>query len=300
MVGRSAWGIWAVGLLVVAGCDAPEPRVERIEVASAHRACEEGDACGVVETSCTSQGCKCGVAVNEAHLLDYQKALAECRGQGEIESCEALCETPFAKCFNGVCVLTEEPAEMFRRGRSVQKACERTRGTYVGCPDCPPNARCKSCLPCECPSTHRWTKKGCSAVVRTEARDIRIETRPSRANLGEKVKARVHNESRRTIWLKSVCGTPFHRVRKKQDAWERGYEPFHRKKCKEGAIELDPGESRPFVVGNLASFEDPSGEAVSPGTFRFELTYTDGTKSFRHSGTVYSTSFDLVTKVSSR
>ena len=39
MVGRSACGIWAVGLLVVAGCDAPEPQVERIEVASAHLAC---------------------------------------------------------------------------------------------------------------------------------------------------------------------------------------------------------------------------------------------------------------------
>ena len=63
------------------GCEEAEPRPAQIEVASAHRSCEADDACGVVETSCQSRGCECGVAVNQAHLLDYQKQLAECRGQ---------------------------------------------------------------------------------------------------------------------------------------------------------------------------------------------------------------------------
>lgn len=282
------------------GCEEEPPVTERIEVSAAHRACEDGDSCGVVETSCTSQGCECGVAVNTSHLLDYQKKLAECRGQAEVAVCDFQCETPFAKCFKGACVLTSEPQELFRRGRSVQALCERTRGTYVGCPQCPPNERCKSCAPCECPTTDRWTRNGCRSVVRTEARDIRIETRPPRLTLADKVKTRVHNDSRNRIWLKTVCGTPFHRARKKEDAWEVGYEPFHAVKCRLGAVALDPGESRPFVVANLDRFAAPSGESIDPGTYRFEVTYTDQNKSFEHSGAVYSAEFDLVAEVSSR
>jgi hypothetical protein len=290
-----------VALIAVAvGCEEPAPPLERIQIAAAHRSCEDGDACGVVETSCQSQGCECGVAVNEAYLLDYQKKLAQCRGQAQLETCDFQCETPFGKCFKGACVLTHEPPELFRRGRSVEALCERTRGTYVGCPECPPNERCKSCVPCECLSSDRWTKKGCRAVVKTEARDIRIETRPARLTLSDKVKTRVHNDSRRTIWLKTVCGTPFYRVRKKEDAWEQGYEPFHEVECRLGSIELDPGESQPFVVSKLAQFEAPAGGPVSPGTYRFEVTYTDGSDSFDHSGVVYSAEFDLIAKVSSR
>ena len=60
------WAALACTLLV--GCEETKPRLERIEVASAHRACEEGEACGVVETSCTSQGCRCGVAVNPDNI----------------------------------------------------------------------------------------------------------------------------------------------------------------------------------------------------------------------------------------
>jgi hypothetical protein len=281
-------GVW------LGGCEEPEPRLERIEVSSAHRACEEGDACGVVETSCTSQGCKCGIAVNEVHLLDYQKQLAECRGQGELAICDFECKTPFGKCFKGACVLTNEPPELFRGGRSVQALCESSRGTYVGCPECPPSERCKSCMPCECPSSHRWTKKGCRAVVQTEARDIQVETRPSALTLSDKVKTRVHNNSKRTIWLKTVCGTPFYRARKKED------ESFHEVKCRMGSVEIAPGASRPFVIANWARFREPSGTTVTPGTYRFELTYTDGNESFRYSSVVYSAQFDLVAKVSSR
>lgn len=289
-----------VVILAAPGCEEPEPPRERIEIAAAHRACEEGEVCGVVETSCQSAGCECGVAINDAHLIDYQKELAECRGQHELAKCDFECETPFGRCFKGACVLTSEPPELFRRGRSVQAVCEKSRGSYVGCPECPPNVRCKSCVPCDCPASHRWTKKGCQAVVKTEARDIRIETRPTRVVLTDKVKARVHNDSKRTIWLKSVCGTPFFRARKKEDAWEKSYEPFHQKKCRLGAIGIDPGESRPFVVSNIDEFRAPSGGALSPGTYRFEATYTDGTKSFRHSAVVYSAQFDLIAKVSSR
>ena len=61
------------GVLLV-GCERAEPRPERIEVTSAHRSCEEGEACGVVETSCQSQGCECGVAINEAHVLEIGRA----------------------------------------------------------------------------------------------------------------------------------------------------------------------------------------------------------------------------------
>jgi hypothetical protein len=289
-----------VTLVASPGCETPEPPRERIEIAAAHRACEDGDGCGVVETSCTSQGCECGVAVNEAYLAGYQKELAECRGQTELASCEFECEKPFGRCFEGACVLTSEPPELFRRGRSLQAVCEKSRGNYVGCPDCPPNTRCKACVPCECPSSHRWTRKGCQAVVKTEARDIRIETRPARLTLDDKVKTRVHNDSRRKIWLKSVCGTPFHRARKKEDAWEKSYEAFGATKCRVGAIEIDPGESRPFVIANLRDFTASSEGAPTPGTYRFELTYTDGSESFEYSSVVYSAEFDLVTKVSSR
>ena len=282
------------------GCEEAEPRRERIEVASAHRSCEEDEACGVVETSCVSAGCECGVAVNQSHLLYYQQQLAQCRGQNELATCDSQCEARFGKCFKGACVLTEEPPELFRRGRSVQALCEGSRGIYRGCPDCPPSARCPSCAPCECLSTHRWTKKGCVGVLKTEARDIRIETRPPVVTASDKLKTRVHNNSRRAIWLKTSCGTPFYRARKKEDAWEKGYERFHEKKCRESAVEIAAGANRPFVVGNFGEFTESSGDRATPGTYRFELTYTDQGKSFRYHGTVYSAEFDLAVKVSRR
>lgn len=282
------------------GCEEAEPRPERIEVASAHRSCEADEACGVVETSCVSRGCECGVAVNQADLLYYQQQLAECRGQNELATCDSQCKTRFGKCFKGACVLTEEPPELFRRGRSVQTLCESSRGTYRGCPDCPPGAHCPSCSPCECPSTHRWTKKGCVGVVKTEARDIQIETRPSVVSESEHVKMRVHNNSRRSIWLQTTCGTPFYRARKKEDGWEKGYGPFRTTKCRMSAIEIAPGANRPFVVANLKQFTESSGDPATSGTYRFEVTYTDQGKSFRHHATVYSAEFDLATKVSSR
>ncbi|MFZ1865386.1 MAG: hypothetical protein WAU39_14265 [Polyangiales bacterium] len=284
----------------IAGCHEAEAPPDRIEVASEHRSCEEGDACAVVETSCTSRGCECGVAVNEAHLLDYQKQLAECRGQRELATCDFQCETPFAKCFEGACVLTSEPQELFRRGRSVQALCEGSRGSYVGCPKCPPNQRCKSCNPCECPSSHRWTSKGCRAVVQTEAREIQVEARPPRLTFDDKIKARVTNESKRKIWLKTVCGTPFYRVRKKEDEWETQYDAFRDRKCRLSSVEIAPGSSRHFVIDNLDEFEDPSGASLLPGTYRFELTYTDGTDSFRYHALVYSVELELVPKLSRR
>jgi hypothetical protein len=300
MGGRSLTSALILAAVSVVGCDGKAPSIERIEVAAAHRACEEGDSCGVVETSCTSQGCECGVAVNASQLLDYQKKLAECRGRGDVAVCDFQCETPFAKCFKGACVLTSEPPELFRRGRSVQALCERTRGTYVGCPECPPNERCTTCSPCECPTTDRWTRNGCRRVVKTEARDIRIETRPSRVTSNDRVKTRVHNDSRSRIWLKTVCGTPFYRARKKEDAWEVGYEPFHEEKCRLGKVALDPGESRPFVIANLERFSAPSGDSIGPGTYRFEVTYTDQNESFTHRGVVYSAELELVAEISSR
>jgi hypothetical protein len=286
--------------LAVFGCQEEPKRSESIEIRAADRSCEEGERCGVVETSCTSMGCGCGVAVRESRLLHYQRKLAECRGQESLAVCDSNCETPFGKCFEGACVLTSEPPEMFRRGRSVQRACERTRGEYVGCPDCSPNERCRSCKPCVCPSTHRWTAKGCRRVVRAEARNIPIETRPSRVRLSDAVKTRVSNDTRRTIWLKTRCGTPFFRARKKEDAWETRYELSVERDCKEGAIELDPGDKRPFVVRSLPKLRAPDGGSPTPGTYRFEVTYTDNPKSFRHHGIVYSGEVDLVHEVSQR
>jgi hypothetical protein len=282
----------------VVGCKEAEKPPERIEVAAAHRSCQEGEACGVVGTSCTSQGCECGVAVNEAYLLDYQKQLAECRGQRELATCDFECPTPFGKCFEGACVLTSEPPELFRRGRSVQALCERSRGTYIGCPRCPPNERCKSCVPCQCPSSHRWTHKGCRAVVQTEPREIRVEARPPRLTFDDKVKVRVTNEAKRNIWLETRCGTPLYRVRKKEDEWEVQYEAVRDKKCRSGSIEIPPGSRRHFSIDNLGEFEDPSGASLIPGTYRFELIYTDRGDSFRYSGSVYSVELELVPKVS--
>jgi hypothetical protein len=67
-----------------------------------------------------------------------------------------------------------------------------------------------------------------------------------------------------------------------------------------GAVQIAPGSSRPFVVGNLENFSEPSGELTTPGTYRFEVTYTDGSKSFRHHAAVYSEEFDLVPRLSRR
>jgi hypothetical protein len=67
-----------------------------------------------------------------------------------------------------------------------------------------------------------------------------------------------------------------------------------------GSVEIAPGASRPFVITNWARFREPSGTTVTPGTYRFELTYTDGDESFRHSSVVYSAQFELVAKLSSR
>lgn len=300
MGGRSL--LCAIGLLgvSVAGCKEAETPRERIEVAAAHRSCEKGDACGVVETSCTSQGCECGVAVNEAYLLDYQKELAECRGQAALAVCDFRCPTPFGKCFKGACVLTSEPPELFRKGRSVQALCERSRGTYTGCPKCPPNAQCESCVPCQCPSSHRWTGKSCRAMVKTEAREIRVEVRPARLTFDDDVKARVTNDSKRAIWLKTVCKTPFYRVRKKEDEWEKQYDAFRGEDCPEGSIELASGSSRHFVIDNLDELQDSSGATLLPGTYRFELTYTDGNDSFRYDATVYSAELELVQALSRR
>jgi len=116
----------------------------------------------------------------------------------------------------------------------------------------------------------------------------------------DKVKTRVHNNSKRPIWLKTLCGTPFFRARKKEDAWEKAYEPFHAVKCRVGAVEIAPRSSRPFVVANLKAFRELSGELPTPGTYRFEVTFTDGNKSFRHHAIVYSGEFDLVAKFSRR
>jgi hypothetical protein len=296
MGGRRFFCWIAIAGAGLVGCEEAEPPPERLEIDAAHRSCQEGEACGVVETSCVSQGCECGVAVNAAHLLHYQQQLAECRGQNALATCDFQCQTPFGKCFEGACVLTSEPSELFRGGQSVQTICESSRGTYVGCPECPPNGRCESCVPCECPSSHRWTRKGCRAVVRTEAREIEVEARPSVLTVSDDLKTRVHNHSKRTIWLKTVCGTPFYRARKKEDAWEKGYERFHEVKCPVGSVEIAPGANRPFVVENLETLREPAGAFAAPGTYRFELTFTDRNESFRHSAVVYSAEFDLVPK----
>jgi hypothetical protein len=136
--------------------------------------------------------------------------------------------------------------------------------------------------------------------VRAEARDIPIETRPSRVRLGDAIKTRVTNGTRRTIWLKTRCGTPFYRARKKEDAWETHYELFREKECREGAIKLDPGDVRPFVVARLSKLESPDGDRLTAGTYRFEVTYTDASKSFRHHGVVYSSEIELVQAVTQR
>ncbi len=60
MGGNRVFGLVAAAVIVSAACEKAEPPLEAIEVASAHRACEEGELCGVVETSCTSEGCGCG------------------------------------------------------------------------------------------------------------------------------------------------------------------------------------------------------------------------------------------------
>lgn len=289
------WGFLCLFVFsaLVTGCKPDSPRQQHIDVASEHRACADGEQCGVVETSCVSVSCSCGVAVNETHLLAYQKELAECRGQDELTVCERSCETPFAKCFNGACVLTDEPPILVRRGKDVSALCERTGGRYVGCPDCPPNARCESCRPCECPASDKWTRKGCRRMVKIEPRDIRIEVRPKRTVITKPLKVRIHNESRRPIWLKSKCGTPFYQARREEDQWEVQYQIVPDGRCESSSVKIGPGRNRPFVVESLSKLASPSGSLAAPGTYRYELIYTDGSDNFRHFDTVYSAAFEV-------
>jgi hypothetical protein len=51
------------------------------------------------------------------------------------------------------------------------------------------------------------------------------------------------------------------------------------------------------VVGSLNGLRSPSGEPPEPGTYRFEVTYTDGDKTFRYSAAVYSAELDLAPKL---
>ena len=74
----------------------------------------------------------------------------------------------------------------------------------------------------------------------------------------------------------------------------------HRPSCPGEFLLTFAGSNRPFVVGNMSDFKEPSGQPASPGRYRFELTYTDGSKSFRYNAAVYSTEFDLVSKLSQR
>ncbi|MEM9731254.1 MAG: hypothetical protein AAF997_21950 [Myxococcota bacterium] len=283
--------MWAL-----AACENEAPRRQHIEIAPADRSCTEGETCAVVETSCVSIGCGCGVAVNEKRLLDYQRELAECRGAEPVTTCEGGCKTPFAKCFNGACVLTDEPPILVRRGQDVSRLCERTGGRYVGCPDCPPSERCKSCRPCECPSSDKWTRKGCRRMVKVEPRDILVEVRPKRTSLSRPLKVRVHNESRRPIWLKSVCGTPFYQARREEDQWEVRYQLVPDGRCKNGRVEIGPGKKRPFVVKSLDKLAAPNGSLINGGTLRYELTYSDDPESFAHFDEVYSAEFEAESK----
>jgi hypothetical protein len=135
-------------------------------------------------------------------------------------------------------------------------------------------------------------------VIQTEARDIRVEARPPRLTFDDEIKARVVNEAKRKIWLQTKCGTPFYRVRKKEDEWETQYQAMRDHKCTSGSVEIPPGSSRHFEIDNLDEFEDPSGASLLPGTYRFELTYSDKKGSFRYHGTVYSVELELVSKIS--
>ena len=136
--------------------------------------------------------------------------------------------------------------------------------------------------------------------MQVEARDIPIDIRPPRVKLSDTLKTRVSNDSRRTIRLKTRCGTPFYRARKKEDAWETRYDLSLDKECREGSIELRPDERRPFVVRSLAKLEGPDGGRPSPGTYRFEVTYADSERGFQRHGLVYSGEVELVHEVSRR
>jgi len=299
-MGKRGFVFWATALCLAGACEEAEPRVEYIEIAAEDRACAPDEACGIVETSCTSSGCECGVAVNEKHLLRYQQMLAQCRGQGPLDHCETACDTPFAKCFEGVCVLSDQPTDLVRRGKSIRELCDDSGGTFVGCPECPPNTRCKACTPCTCPSTHRWSKRGCRKVIKTEPLDVRVEVRPPKVPLNRPLKARVHNDSRRTIWLKTFCGTPFFQARTESDQWETRYRLVPKRRCKAGAIKIARGKSRPFVVKTLDRLSDETGRLTEPGRFRFELIYTDASDDFRYFDAVYSDPFEAVSKRSRR
>lgn len=39
--------------------------------------------------------------------------------------------------------------------------CESTGGEYIGCPECPADAVCESCLSCKCPTGQRFSPQGC-------------------------------------------------------------------------------------------------------------------------------------------
>jgi hypothetical protein len=133
MGGRRFFCWIAIAGAGLVGCEEAEPPPERLEIDAAHRSCQEGEACGVVETSCVSQGCECGVAVNAAHLLHYQQQLAECRGQNALATCDFQCQTPFGKCFEGACRACRRSA---RAREALTSAARNARPTDVASRAC--------------------------------------------------------------------------------------------------------------------------------------------------------------------
>ena len=108
---------WALGLIfllggVIGACEAEEPPPKKIEIGPGHRSCEVTSDCVAIETSCTSQGCECGVAINQDRFLLYASLLRECRGEKPLAECDFQCATPFVKCFQGACVMTNEPHDL--------------------------------------------------------------------------------------------------------------------------------------------------------------------------------------------
>ncbi len=288
------------GLLAYLGltsCTPEEPAPSHLTVAPDHRACQASEECVIVETSCQSSGCECGTAVHRAQLAEYEQKLSECRGDKDIEQCEATCETPFAKCFRQTCVLTKEPQELLRQGKSLSEGCTSTGGEFLGCPDCPSGELCEGCVPCSCPPRHRWgPRKGCRLVVKTEPHDIEVRVRRSKLTRADKVMVEVKNMSKRSVRLVTQCNTPLSSLRRKEDNWELSYGPFAGKSCKTGIVEIKPGKTRSFSLRNLRKFTGPDGEPIDEGTYRFDLGYTEPKVAAKFAGIVFSDEFDLVSK----
>ena len=104
---RFLW-FWVLATLFLApGCaQGDSEEASKLQVDGQDQACHDDSDCVVVSTVCST--CECGVPVNRTQAEKYEKQYQElCRDyHGGV--CEYCCSTPFVRCLEERCALTNQ------------------------------------------------------------------------------------------------------------------------------------------------------------------------------------------------